>query len=144
MSEFLASAYFLGILMMSGACVLFLAVFLPSWYDGYPRRFWLTHLTYDNKDQQSCVRTLWLFAWIIAVIGSLLVAGNVDNQPVTFWQGLIQTLYNIFMIWLVAKAIVALCILGQYIGLGFIRLKQWIFNDKPLFPKHQKIKPLER
>ena len=55
--DFFASAYFVGILLMGLSCVIFLTVFLPSWYEGYTRRFWITRLTYkDNNDQQSFVR----------------------------------------------------------------------------------------
>lgn len=144
MLEFYASAYFLGILIMTAACIFFLWIFFPSWYIGRPRRFWLARLTYDDdKDQQSVVRVMWLVAWIFAIIGSLVTAFNLKSVPHTFWWILLQTLYHILWIWLMAKAIIALCILVQHIGYVIIRLKQWIFNDKPLFPKYQKLKPLE-
>ncbi|MBR6355863.1 MAG: hypothetical protein IKR92_03305 [Alphaproteobacteria bacterium] len=143
MLEFISSVYFLGIILMAGACGLFLSVFFPSWYAGYPRRFWKARLTYkDDKDQQSVARFSWFAAWILAFIGSLLAAWNMESIPHTFWWITAQTLYGIVVIWLLAKAIVALCILVQYIGYGIIRLKRWIFNDKPLFPKHEKIKSL--
>lgn len=144
MLEFFASVYFLGIILMAGACGLFLSVFIPSWYAGYPRRFWKARLTYeDDKDQQSVARFSWFAAWILAAIGSFLAAYNLQSIPHTFGWISAQTLYGIILIWLLAKAIVMLCILVQYIGYGIIRIKEWIFNDKPLFPKHQKLQPLK-
>lgn len=144
MLEFFASVYFLGIILMTGACGLFLSVFIPSWYAGYPRRFWKARLTYeDDKDQQSVARFSWFAAWILAFIGSALAIYNHPDFQFDFWLGTAQVICDVFLVWLFAKVIVALCILVQYIGYGIIRLKQWIFNDKPLFPKHQKLQSLK-
>ena len=144
MMEFFASTYFLGLLILTGGCVFFLCVFFPSWFDGYPRRFWITRLTYkDDEDQQSLVRFLWIMAWLLSAIGSIIATCNHPHIQFDFWWGTAQVLYCIFLAWLIAKAVLAICIAFRYIGLGFIRLKQWIFNDKPLFSKHEKLKPLE-
>ena len=144
MLEFISSVYFLGIILMAGACGLFLSVFFPSWYAGYPRRFWMTRLTYeDDTDQQSVARFSWLTAWILALVGSILAACDHPHIQFDFWWGTLQVIYSILLVWLTAKVLVALSILVQYIGYGVIRLKQWIFNDKPLFPKHEKLKMLK-
>lgn len=145
MLEFFASAYFLGILLMAGGCILFLVTFFPSWYGGHLRRFWLTRLTYkDDKDQQSFVRFMWILAWLLSVIGSLVVAYNHPNVQHSFGSVLIQMLYYIVVIWLIAKAIMACFICVQHVIQAIIRIKEWIFNDKPLFRKHQKIRPYKQ
>lgn len=145
MFDFFTSLYFLGILTVALACTMFCAVFFPSWYGGHPRRFWLARLTYDNDaEQQSSVRFMWIAAWILSFIGSLVIAYNIPNLPHTFWWIAAQTLYGVLMTWLIAKMLLALCILLQYIGLGFIRLKDWMFHDKPLFSKKNTLKPLNQ
>ena len=136
MIEFFQSTYFLGILFMALSCILFLTVFFLSWYTNHPHRFWITRLTYVNdKEQQSFVRLTWLLAWLVAFIGSLITAYNHPEIPHTFWWILGQTVYGVILVWLLAKAILLLCILLQYICSGFIWLKDWICNDKSLFNK---------
>ena len=127
---------------MVGGIICFLCAFIPSWYEEYPRQFWLTRLTYGDNEQQSFVRFIWVCAWILTTVGSLVAAFNLQSIPHTFWWTFAQTLYGIVLVWSIAKAIVALCIIGQYIGYGIIRLKQWIFNDKPLFGSIRKFNRL--
>lgn len=134
--DFFASAYFFGILLMGLSCVIFLTVFLPSWYEGYHRRFWITRLTYkDNNDQQSFVRFMWVFAWFLGFCGSFITSYNLGSIPHTFWWIFAQTCFEVILIWLMAKVIFAIIILLQYIWFGLLRIKNWIFNDKPLFLK---------
>lgn len=143
--EFFASAYFLGILFLSGSCIFFLVVFFYSWYAELPRRFWISRLTYeDDADTQSIVRFSWAAAWLFAIIGSLLVAFNHPKVPHAPYDIMLQTAWGIFLIWLVAKVIVAACIFLQRIWFVLLRVKDWIFHGKPLFPKYEKLKPLKR
>ncbi len=145
MLEFFASAYFLGILLMVGGVIFFFYIFFLSWYEGYPRKFWTACLTYESdKEQQSLVRFIWLFAWILTTVGSLVTALNLRSIPHTFWWIFAQTLYGIVLVWMFAKCCVAAVILVQYIGLGIIRIKDWIFHDKALFSRKIKAKPLQR
>ena len=143
--EFFLSAYFLGILIMSGACCFFLAVFFTSWYAGPPRRFWTSRLTYeDDPDQQSFVRATWSAAWILAIIGSFIVAYNHPKVIHAPYDILLQTAYGVFLIWLISKAIVAFCIFLQRIWFVLLRVKNWMFHGKPLFPRCEKLHSLKR
>ncbi len=142
--EFFASAYFLGILFLSGSCIFFLVVFFHSWYGYRPRRFWTSRLTYEDADTQSMVRFAWATAWIFAIIGSFIVAFNHPKVPHAPYDILLQTAWEMFLIWLVAKVIVAACIFLQRIWFVLLRVKNWIFNGKPLFPKCEKLHPLKR
>ena len=136
MLEFFASAYFLGILLMVGGVIFFFYIFFLSWYEGYPRKFWTARLTYESdKEQQSLVRFMWLCAWILTMAGSLVTAFNLQSIPHTFWWIFTQMIYNIVLVWIFAKCCVAVCIFVQYIGLGIIRIKNWIFHDKTLFSR---------
>lgn len=127
---------FLGIMFMAGACILFLAVFIPSWFKGNPRRFWVARLTYKNEpDQQQMSRFFWVLAWLLATVGALVSTLNLPQKTSEFWWVLGQTLYFVFALWLIAKIVMAAFIAIQYICFGFIRLKRWIFDDKPLFHK---------
>ena len=143
--DLFASPYFLGILFLSGACIFFLVVFFSSWYAQRPRRFWLARLTYeDDKDQQGFVRLSWVAAWFFAIIGSLLVAFNHPLIPRAPYDIILQTVYGILLVWLISKAIVAACIFLQRIWFVLIRVNNWIFHGKPLFPKYEKLRPLKR
>lgn len=134
MIEYFGSAYFLGILLQSLSCVAFLIVFFPSWFGGRPRRFLVARLTYVNdKEQQSVVRFMWLLAWLTALVGSFVSAYNHSQIPHTFGWIFGQTVYGVVLSWLLAKAILALCIVLQYIWFGLVRIKEWICNDKSLF-----------
>ncbi len=141
--DYLTSVQFLACLLMSLSCVLFVGVFLPSWFVAHPRRFWVARLTYkDDKEQQSFVRFVWLSAWMTALIGSYvwLITLPMSNALLE----MAQVIWGIFLVWIIAKAFVALCILLQYTCLALIRLKNWIFHNKPLFVKYEKLHSLKR
>lgn len=144
MLDFFASAYFVGILIMGLGCVAFLTVFFPSYFESRPRRFWIARLTYDDDEQQqSFCRFMWIMAWIFTLLGSVVTTCfNPHIQYDDFWWGFTNTLWGVILVWALSKAIIAFLILIWYIGFGFIRLKQWVFNNKPLFGKYQNLKPL--
>ena len=134
MIQFLESAYFLGFILMALSGALFFAVFLPSWYVGHPRRFWITRLTYpDDQDQQQFVRFVWLLAWVIALVGSFIAACNHPKMPHTLNLILGQAVYNVIVIWLVAKLSLVFCIIVRYVWLVFVWIKDWVQHDKSLF-----------
>lgn len=131
-----ASLYFFGILLMVGSFIAFLAVFFPSWYAERPRRFWLVRLTYgDDKEQQIFVRIMWLSAWILAIIGSLIVRYNDSRIPHEPLWITCQCFCDILICWMMAKLIVLISIVLQYVYFGFIKIYEWIFKGKDLFPK---------
>lgn len=144
MLEFIFTVQFLDILVMSCACMLFWDVFLQSWYVGSPRRFWLVQLTYDDKETQKTVRGLWLASWIVAIIAAIIQAYYDPNIQHTFGWIFVQVVLNVVTIYLIAKLMALACILLEraYRGLVklfkalkwcFMRLKNWLVNDKPLF-----------
>lgn len=117
------SAYFLGILVMVAALVAFLTTFVLSWWYTSNRAFWLTRLTYDDVDTQKSARLFWLLAWLLAVVGSLIVSVNDPKLPHTFMWILLQTCFNMVITWLIAKVILAVAILVNWI-------KNWIYEGK--------------
>jgi len=127
---------------MGLGCAAFLTVFFPSYFESRPRRFWIARLTYDDKDDQSFFRFMWIMAWIFTLLGSLVTTCTNPHIQYDFWWGFVQTLWGVILSWLMAKAIIAFLILIWHIGFGFIRLKQWVFNNKSLFGKYQNLKPL--
>lgn len=134
MIQFLGSAYFLGIILMASSCALFCAVFFPSWYVGHPRRFWITRLTYpDDQKQQQFVRLMWLLAWIIAIVGSFIAAYNHPKIQHTFYWILEQSVYEVVLVWLIAKSLLVFYILLRYVWLAFVWLRDWVWKDKSLF-----------
>ncbi|MBQ7633587.1 MAG: hypothetical protein IJS88_05715 [Alphaproteobacteria bacterium] len=140
--EFIQKTEFLCYLFLALSTICFITVSLHSWYGSErPRRFWLARLTYnEDKEMQSFVRVAWLLALIFGLISSfcLMLCMNLEG----FWLCLAQTLYWFVAAWILAKVILAAVIVFQYVGYTFIRLKNWILHDKPLFPKYEKISAL--
>ena len=123
--EFFTSTYFFGILLMSGAVTFFLPVFAMGWFKCSPRRFFKTCLSYETKEDQQFARFMWMIAWCLSMIGSLLVACNHPNIPHEFLPILVAMICSIIQIWVIAKVVFALFILVA-------KVKDWILNDKPL------------
>ena len=70
--NYLGSAKFFGILLMTGGtCFLLLPEFY-GWFDSKPRHFWFPKLTYENKDTQSLVRSSWVLGILLLIIGSVV------------------------------------------------------------------------
>ncbi len=146
MLDFLASPFFLGIIMMAGSCCFLLTVYFTEWGESGCKKFGLivTRLTYSDKDQQSFVRFMWFLAWILGFAASLLIALVDPRVPHEFTWIFVNICWNLLLIVLLAKFIVLFCIAMRYLWFALVRIKEWIFNDKSLLSKaHQnKISPV--
>ena len=119
MREIFLGPAFMGYLIMVGAFGAFLSTFVQSWWYAPDRAFWLTRLTYESKEDQKFARAFWLLAWLLAVIGSFVLAYNDPRLSHTSVWISAQTCMNIVSIWLLAKAVMAIAILVSWI-------KNWI------------------
>ena len=116
----------IGYLLLALAVVCFIIVFAGSWWESSPRRFWLTGLTYEDKDQQGFYRFFWVAAWGVAIIGSWLVTHDNPRFEYEGWIAIANTALLTFIAWLLAKIVIGICILIWW-------LYRWIFKGKPLF-----------
>jgi len=126
--------YGFGVILMMAACVCFFSISALSWFVATPRKFWSMKLTYeDDKFTQANVRFGWILAWIFSIAGAIMTGCSDPRIPSGFGWALGYIVSTVAFVWLLAKAILLLCIILQYAWSGLVRVWNWIFHDKALF-----------
>ncbi|MBO6281016.1 MAG: hypothetical protein J6N49_00645 [Alphaproteobacteria bacterium] len=128
--DYLGSAEFFGILLLSGGTCFLLLPNFCSWFAGNPRRFWRLQLKYDDADMQSFVRTTWIGGLVLFTIGAVVASVNDPRNSEGIVWILFEMVYLLFSAWLIIKTILLIAITVSSIW-------NWAVHGKPLFKKEK-------
>lgn len=128
--DYLGSAEFFGIMLLSGGTCFLLFPSFYSWFAGNPRRFWRTQLKYEDSDTQSLVRTTWIGGLVLFTIGAVVYSVNDPRNSEGICWILFEMVYLLFSAWLIIKIILLIAITVSSIW-------NWAVHGKPLFKKEK-------
>lgn len=126
--DYLGSAEFFGILLLSGGTCFLLLPNFCSWFAGNPRRLWRLQLKYDDADMQSFVRTTWIGGLVLFTIGAVVASVNDPRNSEGIVWVVIEIAYLFITAWLLVKTILLAAIIIS-------SLWNWAVHGTPLFKK---------
>lgn len=126
--DYLGSAEFFGILLMSGGTCFLLIPSFYSWFAGNPRRFWRTQLKYEDSDTQSLVRTTWIGGLVLFTIGAVVSSVNDPHNSEGIVWVILEIAYLFIVTWLLVKTILLAAIIVSTIW-------NWAVHGTPLLKK---------
>lgn len=126
--DYLGSAEFFGILMLSGGTCFLLVPNFYSWFAGNSRRFWRTQLKYKDSDTQSFVRVTLIVGLVFLIIGAVVYSVNDPRNPAGIGWEILEIVYLLITTWLLVKTILLAAVIVSSIW-------NWAIHGRPLFKK---------
>ena len=131
--DYLGSAEFFGILLLSGGTCFLLLPNFNSWFSCNQRRFWRIQLKYEDADTQSFVRTTLSGGILLLLTGAVVISVNDPRNPEGIGWVLCEIVYLLIAAWLIVKSILLAAIIVSAIW-------NWAVHGTPLFKKAETLK----
>ena len=128
--DYLGSAEFFGIMLLSGGTCFLLVPNFCSWFAGNPRRFWFPQLKYDDTDLQSFTRIAFIVGLLFLISGAFVCSVVDPHTSAGICWILFEMVYLLFSAWLIIKTILLIAITVSSIW-------NWAVHGKPLFKKEK-------